>query len=282
MGKPKPDGIRIVRRCVTALAIGSGIQLAGSDAVHGTTTQSQPTSCVVHPGCPRAEVVRVNRAVSVDGHGGDDAWSSATMVPLVHNNGPDLGKAPALDSHLRLLWDDQHLHLLYRFASRNIKAVYTGRDVGVWDNPAMLDIAEAILDPDGRGLRYFEINATPGGGTLDCLVQWSRGKPAWDQSWPSQPLDIQIGCWKNHDSGCGGWTCEMAIPWSDLGVEPKPGLEIRADFFRADSDMKSPYLAWSPTCEGFFHVPERFGTLVLRETPDVSAAPCEMTKTEEK
>lgn len=267
MGKPRSDGIRIVRQCVTALAIGSGIQLAGSDDAHATSTQSQTTSCVVHPACPRADVNKVNRPVKIDGHGGDDAWSSATMVPLMHNNGPDLGKAPALDSRLSLLWDDEHLHLLYLFESRTIKAHYTGRDVGVWDDPAKLDIAEAILDPDGRGLHYFEINATPGGGTLDCLVQWTGGKPAWDRSWPSHPLDIRVGRWTDHDSVCRGWTCEMAIPWNDLGVEPKPGLEIRADFFRADSDLKSPYLAWSPTSEGFFHVPQRFGTLVLRENP---------------
>lgn len=237
-----------------------------------TATQLNLAQSYADSGLPRTQVLRAAHPIALDGHGSDRSWAAAPPLGLLYNNGHDRGKVPERKSEVRLLWDVTSLYIFFQFESHHVKAFYHGTDVGVWDDPARLDIAETILDPEGLGKRYFEINATPGQGTLDCVVQWHEDKPSWDRSWPSKPFTILSRQWKSTPAGGEGWSCEMAIPWAELSCIPHPGLEIRADFFRADSDLPSPYLAWSPTGVEFFHVPSRFGSLVLCDSPSSPTA----------
>jgi hypothetical protein len=46
--------------------------------------------------------------------------------------------------------------------------------------------------------------------------------------------------------------------------KPKPGSELLANLFRGDRANRAG-LAWRPTLEGTFHVPERFGIIQLSE-----------------
>jgi len=215
-------------------------------------------------GTPRLEVPRTPQPVKIGLTTSNDIWSSAAVAPLVFNNGLSSGTRPERSSKVRIMWDSAFLYLRFEFESSNVKKFYTKHDDDVWGNAKRLDIAEAILDPQEAGTRYFEINATPGGGVLDCLVVWSDGKPSWDRNWPKQPLPIVARDTVPSD-GFTGWICEMAVPWKTMECEPKTGMHIRANFHRADSDFATPYLSWSPTGEPFFHIPGKFGTIVLTD-----------------
>ena len=64
-----------------------------------------------------------------------------------------------------------------------------------------------------------------------------------------------------------GWSAEIAIPFSDLGVDaPVPGDLWRCDVFRVRRNTVSPeveYSGYSPTF-GLFNRPDRFADLLLK------------------
>ena len=61
------------------------------------------------------------------------------------------------------------------------------------------------------------------------------------------------------------WTCEVRIPLKALASAiPEDGARWPANFYRGDKAAKAG-LAWRPTLQGSFHVPERFGILEFGE-----------------
>jgi len=59
----------------------------------------------------------------------------------------------------------------------------------------------------------------------------------------------------------------MCIPIKSIDHRaPKPGLEMRINFYRCQgSDPNRKYVAWQPTNAATFHVPEAFGRMRLVE-----------------
>jgi hypothetical protein len=60
------------------------------------------------------------------------------------------------------------------------------------------------------------------------------------------------------------WRAEVAIPWAALGVqEPRAGARMGLELVR---EHIAPYdrQQWAPTLSLNNHIPERFGTLVLK------------------
>ena len=122
--------------------------------------------------------------------------------------------------------------------------------VSLWDR----DVVEAFIGTDRQNLKHYaEFEVAPSNERLDLMV---TDLPEKDFSWNSQ--------WKTatqvkHKSKV--WTCEMRIPLAALSADkPGAGTRWRANFFRCDRAQRG-FLAWSPTLEGTFHIPERFGTL---------------------
>jgi hypothetical protein len=63
------------------------------------------------------------------------------------------------------------------------------------------------------------------------------------------------------DNNAKRWTCEMRIPLKALGEsKPQPGDQWRINLYRCDRANKA-FMAWNPTAQGGFHVPEKFGVL---------------------
>jgi hypothetical protein len=57
------------------------------------------------------------------------------------------------------------------------------------------------------------------------------------------------------------WTSEWRIPLASLSPEkPRPETRWRINFYRCDRYHHAS-LAWNPTLNQTFHVPEKFGTL---------------------
>ena len=68
-----------------------------------------------------------------------------------------------------------------------------------------------------------------------------------------------------------GWAAALFIPFAvistkGLATRPVPSRVLRANFARFDTPRgvkAHEQTAWSPTLSGSFHVPHRFGVLVL-------------------
>jgi hypothetical protein len=59
--------------------------------------------------------------------------------------------------------------------------------------------------------------------------------------------------------------CEVRIPLLPFGAaRPEAGTRWRLNLFRCDR-AHNAFLAWRPTLQDSFHVPERFGVLEFTE-----------------
>jgi hypothetical protein len=107
----------------------------------------------------------------------------------------------------------------------------------------------------------------PGYPNLAPLIAWSSA--GWKTA---VRVDGTVADRGDRDRG---WTCEMAIPLSDLAPaydQPRPGATWRVNFYRIDRpDRKDAnkdirFSAWSPTRRSY-HEPDRFGFLTFAADP---------------
>jgi hypothetical protein len=128
----------------------------------------------------------------------------------------------------------------------------TERDKGVWKDEAV----EIFLDPRNvRKLKnYYHIMVNPAGVTQDAKKQK-------DNSWNP---DLDVKCTKDKSS----WTMELAIPFTELGIEPGRMNKVWAlNLTRSARDPDDPWMAeetgWSPTKSRTSHMPSMFGYMWL-------------------
>jgi hypothetical protein len=124
--------------------------------------------------------------------------------------------------------------------------------VSLWDR----DVVEAFIGADSAPAHYAEFEVAPTNERLDVDVRL----PEKDSSWNSQfQSAVKL------DARAKVWICEMRIPLSALSSEkPVAGTRWRLNLFRCDRANHAS-LAWRPTLQGTFHVPERFGALEFVE-----------------
>ena len=121
--------------------------------------------------------------------------------------------------------------------------------VSLWDR----DVVEAFIASDEKSLRrYGEFQVAPTNERLDLLLDLPKRDFDWNSGWESA---VQV------DSKKGVWTCEIRIPLSALSQTPPASrARWRINLFRCDR-AHNAFMAWNPTLQGSFHVPERFGVL---------------------
>src|SRR5690606_41651647 len=80
----------------------------------------------------------------------------------------------------------------------------------------------------------------------------------------------------NDEEADQGYTAEIAIPWRSLRAgdppaqRPEPGDTWRMNFYVMDqrpAGQPQRSAGWSPTHEGDFHVPARFGQVTFETEP---------------
>jgi len=216
---------------------------------------------------PRLAVMHTKRAPKLDGWLGEPVWSfaSATGDFVETRSGRD---APFRAS-AKLLWDEGYLYVGVEVHDTFLRASYTKHDDHLWEQ----DCVELMIDPDGDGSGYFEIQVSPRGVVFDTRYDSRRipgpfGHVDWDSS-------VRIGVSRRghlDDSDADdGYAIEMAIPWQAFSLRDKPlrapaiGHEMRANLYVMDlSEERQRAAAWSPVGISDFHVPHRFGILALQ------------------
>ena len=96
--------------------------------------------------------------------------------------------------------------------------------------------------------------------------------------WDIAGLESRVHPRRDPKGRSTGWTAEAVLPWPALAakappgvaVPPRPGDRWRFNVFRIErpGGPKEPekdalYLAWSPTGQASFHVPQAFRELVF-------------------
>jgi hypothetical protein len=94
-------------------------------------------------------------------------------------------------------------------------------------------------------------------------------KPLHYESWNSQKLKwgVQVFGTVDRRNGDKEWTCEIALPLEDIvtakNLPPQAGDRWRLNLYRVEQVPRPVLLAWSPTLKDDFHLPGKFGEIVI-------------------
>ncbi len=230
------------------------------------TSDAEPPTRPLVASLPRLAVHRTAESPELDGALDDPAWRAAkTSGAFVETRN---GGAAAVHASAKLLWDAKHLYVGVDVNDAWLRASDRTRDAHLWEQ----DCVELMLDPDGDGKDYFEIQVSPRGVVFDTRYDARRvPKPYGHLDWDSQSrIGVSTrGAIDDRESDAG-YTVEIAIPWQAFSLDPKPvlppaiGDEWRANLYVMDLGAKRQQAAgWSAPGIGDFHVPSRFGILAF-------------------
>lgn len=211
----------------------------------------------------------------------EDAWQRAQQTgPLVNTmTGAAPGQTEA-QANARLLWDEQNLYVAFTVRDDNLVDPATARDNHLWEH----DAVEVMIDPNGDGRNYFELQVSPRNQRFDTRYDAARqpaapGHVDWN---PETSTAVHVeGTIGNADDTDREYTVEMAIPWTSLTdgglahVPPQPGDQLRINFFVMDEPKSGGqrFAAWSAPRRGDFHALDRFGRITLAPAAAPAPAP---------
>ncbi|MCX7807624.1 MAG: carbohydrate-binding family 9-like protein [Deltaproteobacteria bacterium] len=250
--------------------------------------QGAATPTAIIPGdfpsdIPTLIVEKARGSITIDGNLDETDWQKAVPTqPLVH---PISATAEEPYTRVRALWGDEALFLAFEVQDDFIQSTFSKRDEHLWTQ----DCVEVMVDPDGDGANYFELQVSPKGVYFDTFYEKRRlPQPFGHTNW-NPPIEARVALrgQANDRQSDQGYTVEMRIPWAALqhGSSPAIGKPLdgstwRVAFYVMDirPDGSQRAVAWSPPREGDFHVPNRFGRLrfVSGETAPPSFEPIEL------
>lgn len=220
---------------------------------------------------PRLLIPKTRRPPRLDGALDDPVWrfanTSRAFVETRHG-----GPAP-VRAFAKVLWDKRYLYIGVEVQDALLRASHHAHDDHLWEQ----DCVELMVDPDGDGKNYFEIQVSPRGLVFDTRYDSRRvPKPFGHVDWNSKAR-VGVTTRGTIDDGVAdaGYSVEIAIPWhafSSGGEPTRPpaiGDEWRANFYVMDlGARRQEAAAWSHLQTGDFHVPRRFGILAFEGPPD--------------
>lgn len=219
---------------------------------------------------PRTEIPtlrppRASAAPVIDGRLDDAAWSTAARTERFVDTMSGAHAEPEVTA--RMTWDDDALFVAFEVADPLLRCTFEGHDAHLWEQ----DAVELMIDPDGDGQRYGELQVSPTNLVFDTWFDARRvPQPFGHAGWSSELRSaVATEGTPNDDEADGGWTAEIAIPWSalePLGVRGAParGSEWRVALYVLDARERGQLgVGWSPPLVGDFHVPDRFGRVAF-------------------
>jgi hypothetical protein len=214
------------------------------------------------PRVPVYQVGRTSGPIRIDGKLDDAAWKKAPLVGDFVNTSD--GSQSMYKTEARVLYDDNYLYFAFRCADENIWSTMRLRDEHLWEE----EVVEVFLQADPNQPSYIELEVNPLGTMLDIYLLSVR-KPLPYKSWNSEKLRwaVQVDGTVDRNAGDREWTCEIALPIEDIvtapNLPPLPGDRWRMNLYRGEQLPKPANLAWSPTLQDDFHIPQRFGEIVF-------------------
>ena len=227
----------------------------------GCTCAGEPRTEIPTYRAPRATAAPV-----IDGRLDDAAWESAPETEAFVSTVTGAPGDPAATA--RITWDDEALYVAFDVADPYLRSTLEGRDPHLWEQ----DTVEVMVDPDGDGRNYFELQLSPTEQVFDTRYDARRvPQPFGHVDWDSELEGATtVRGAVNDDGDDEGYVAELAIPWSAFSAGPSPAsrpsagatwrvalyvLDIRRDGGRG--------VGWSPPMVRDFHVPERFGRVIF-------------------
>ena len=184
-------------------------------------------------------------------------WQDVPKLKLEHFRKPK-SYIPRIDTQVAIVYTPSHFYLAYwcqyfeinHFKSENLDVEFWQ----LWDK----DVVEVFINPFPEQINtYFEFEVAPNNQWIDLAINLDN-EPVLNVNWDSGFTHATRIYTKT-------WVCEMSIPVKSMGLKQiDPGMNWRINFYRCDGignvDQRR-LLAWSPTLDNSFHIPQRFGTI---------------------
>lgn len=236
---------------------------------------SVPMSSKAPAPLKRYIVTKITKPIKIDGKLDEASWKSATSTgPFVDTM---TGNPAGVATEAKLLWDNQNLYFAFENADTDVWTTLAARDDKLWTQEAV----EVMIDADGNGKSYIELQVAPNGNIFDTyLPTYRKYEDSLDPKrkiydWNSK-LKVAVkvdGTLNKREDQDKSWTVEMALPLADANGLDKPGVKVppavgdvwRMNMFRLDSPKDKPQIAaaWSAPLVGDFHKLDRFGEIVF-------------------
>jgi carbonic anhydrase/acetyltransferase-like protein (isoleucine patch superfamily) len=220
---------------------------------------------VPEPSLPIYQCRRTRGEVQVNGALDEAAWSAATP-PVEFCRAQD-GAEPRFPTELRLCWDDRCLYAAFSCKDADIRGTLLEHDDPLYNQ----EVVELFLCPSGDLRHYYELEISPRNVLFDAKVfnpELDRRSMLVQKEWHAAGIRTAVGVAGTIEDPSDvdvGWIVEVALPFTDLGLDgpPAPGMRWRANFYRIERGAVEEFTAWSPTLKtpADFHVPSRFGTI---------------------
>lgn len=176
-------------------------------------------------------------------------------------NGPKGEPSPGHRTEIRSRWTNKNLYLLFicpyetLYLRPNPSTTTETNKLWNWD------VAEAFIGADFNNIRrYKEFQVSPQGEWVDLDIDRDHPQPEGGWLWNSGfTVKARI------DQARKIWYGEMRIPIDKIDTRaPKPGVEMRVNLYRIQGPPNNKkHIAWQPTNQMNYHVPEAFGRLRL-------------------
>lgn len=226
----------------------------------------------------------------IDGRLDTVEWGDAIWTEPFQDIEGERVPPPPLDTRVLMAWDDEHLYIGASLEEPDLQASLTKRDTIIYrDNDF-----EVFLDPDGDTHDYFELEINALGTEWDLRMRkpYRDGGRA-DSGWDIASLQAAVsldGTLNDPSDTDGGWSVEIAIPFSGLALEtPRDGEQWRVNFSRVewqfvDDDgvyrkavdpetgrpLPESNWVWSPQYAVNMHMPELWGIVQFSTRRDTA------------
>jgi Carbohydrate family 9 binding domain-like len=219
---------------------------------------------------------KLDKAPKIDGKLDDAIWKDIPSTGAFVNT---LTAAPTEQkTEAKLAWDSKYLYVAFDNQDSDVWSNLAKRDDKLWTQEA----DELMIDADGNGKTYVELQVAPNGSVFDTyLPEYRKYEDSIDPkrkpySWNSKLVAKVVvdGTLNKREDKDKGWTVELAIPLEDVkGLDkdskvktpPVVGDVWRFNMYRMDMPQGKPQQAmgWSPPLVGDFHALDKFGELVF-------------------
>jgi len=168
---------------------------------------------------------------------------------------------PAYRTEVRSRWTEGNLYFLFvcPYEQLNLKPDPTtaAETNHLWN----WDVAEIFVGSDFKNIRkYREFEVSPQGEWIDLAIDLNDPHHGEGWMWNSGFKSAA-----RIDAKAKVWYAFLRIPYAAVDTRTAaPGNTLRINFFRSQGpETNLKQLAWRPTMQATFHVPEAFGTLKL-------------------
>ncbi|HQK37456.1 MAG TPA: carbohydrate-binding family 9-like protein [Bacteroidales bacterium] len=229
-------------------------------------------------------IYRTAEEMKIDGKTEEKNWLLAPWTSWFQDIEGDVhAQVPRFRTRVKMLWDDEYLHVFAELEESDLWATITQRDAVIFHDNDF----EIFIDPDGDTHYYYEIELNAFNTVWDLFLSrpyrdGARPLTSWNLVGLKTAVSLQ-GTLNNPNDRDTSWTVEIAIPFRGLteyswGGKPRSGDQWRLNFSRVEwkttvvdvryvketdpatgKPCREDNWVWSPIGAVDMHRPERWG-----------------------